>query len=283
VRLWFSSDFGQGPYAGICRGVVKRLAPEVEVLDLTHDLPAFDPRGAALWLAEALPHLPPDVHLAVVDPGVGTPRRAVVLRTARGDLLVGPDNGLWSLAWERVGGVAGAWELAAPSWRASTVSATFQARDVFAPAAAHLARGEPPEAAGPAVAPAGLLRCVLPAPRLAPGRLEAEVLLFDPFGSAVLAARPGDARAAGLRQGMEVEVAAPPAAAGGRPRRARARCARTFADVPRGALCLLEDSSGWLLLAAREGSARAVLGLERGAWVTLVPAAGPAEGRSGAR
>jgi S-adenosylmethionine hydrolase len=99
MLLSFASDFGPGPYPGICKGVIARLAPEVPVLDLTHDLPPFDVRGAALVLEEALPYLPVGVHLAVVDPGVGTARRAVVIRVGRGDLLVGPDNGLWSRAW----------------------------------------------------------------------------------------------------------------------------------------------------------------------------------------
>jgi S-adenosylmethionine hydrolase len=254
----FSSDFGPGPYPGICRGVIKRIAPACEILDLTHDLPALQPRAAAVWLAAAAPYLPVAVHLSVVDPGVGGTRRPVVVRCRRGDLLVGPDNGLLSLAWAELGGAVAAWRLDNPAWRLAPVSATFHGRDVFAPAAAHLALGEPPEAAGPEVGVPSLQRVGLPAPHVSAGRLEAEVLTFDPFGSALLAVRAAEAQAAGLRAGRAARV-------GGRP----AVCVTTFAEAPADGLCLLPDSSGWLLLAVREGNAREVLGLRVGARVVV--------------
>ncbi len=263
ARIVFASDFGPGPYAGICRGVIRRLAPACDILDLTHDLPAFDPRAGAVWLAAAAPYLPEAVHLAVVDPGVGGARRAVVLACARGDLLVGPDNGLWSLAWDALGGLRGAWCLENPAWRLEPVSATFHGRDVFAPAAARLALGEAPDAAGPAIAPSSLVRVALPVARVTAGRIEAEVIALDPFGSALLGVRAGDAAAVGLRPGVRAEVAGRPAA-----------CVATFADAAPGGLCLLGDSSGWLLLALREGSAAMALGLRAGAaaTVTFAPA-----------
>jgi S-adenosylmethionine hydrolase len=254
----FSSDFGPGPYPGICRGVIKRIAPACEILDLSHDLPAFQPRAAALWLAAAAPYLPAAVHLAIVDPGVGGPRRPIVVRCGRGDLLVGPDNGLLSLAWAELGGADAAWRLENAAWRLMPVSATFHGRDVFAPAAAHLALGEPPEAAGPSLAPASLVRVDPPAPRIGRGRVEAEVLLVDPFGSALLGVRAADAEGAGLRPGRAVRVAGQPA-----------RCVTTFAEAAPAGLCLLADSSGWLLLAVREGSACDALGLRVGDSVTV--------------
>jgi S-adenosylmethionine hydrolase len=259
----FASDFGPGPYPGICRGVMKWLAPASEILDLSHDLPAFDPRAAAVWLAAAVPFMPVAVHVAVVDPGVGGARRAVVLACGRGDLLVGPDNGLWSLAWDALGGVSAAWRLTNPAWRLEPVSATFHGRDVFAPAAAQLARGEAPAAAGPAIDPGSLVRVALPQARVAPGRIAAGVIAVDPFGSALLGVRAAEAAAAGVRPGAVAEVA-------GRP----ATCVATFADAPPGGLCLLADSSGWLLLAVREGSAVAALGLRTGdpVMVALAPA-----------
>jgi S-adenosylmethionine hydrolase len=265
-QIWFASDFGPGPYPGICRGVVRRLAPEVQLHDLTHDLPPYDVRAAALWLVQALPYLPVAVHLAVVDPGVGGARRAVVVATARGDLLVGPDNGLWSLAWQAVGGAVRAWELTNPSWRLHPVSRTFHGRDVFAPAAAHLAQGAPPEEAGPEVDPARLERLALPAPEVRPGRLRAEVLLLDPFGSALLGARPADAEAAGIAVGTPVRVRLP---AG---QELQARRVETFSAVARGELALLEDSSGWLLLAEREGRADRIPGLGPGSELEFGPA-----------
>ncbi len=261
----FASDFGPGPYPGICRGVMKRLAPACEILDLSHDLPVFDPRAAAVWLAAAVPYLPVAIHAAVVDPGVGGSRHAVVLACGRGDLLVGPDNGLWSLAWAELGGVCGAWRLDNPAWRLHPVSATFHGRDVFAPAAAHLALGEPPEAAGPPVDPGSLVRVALPPARLEVGRMQAEVIAVDPFGSALLGVRAAAAAAAGLAPGTVAEVA-------GRP----ARCVSTFAEAAPGGLCLLADSSGWLLLAVREGSAARALGLRAGDPVTVTLASASA-------
>lgn len=256
--ITFSSDFGPGAYPGICRAVIKRLAPRSEVLDLTHDLPAFDPRAAALWLAAAAPYLPVAIHLCVVDPGVGGPRRAAVLRCARGDLLVGPDNGLWSLVWPELGGVTAAWTLENPAWRLRPVSTTFHGRDVFAPAAAHLALGEPPETAGPPLDPGSLERVTLPRPRVTPGRIETEVLLIDPFGSALLGVRAAAAKTAGLCPGRAARLGAH-----------MVPCVTAFSEVARGDLCLLADSSGWLLLARREGSAREALGLTAGDPVTL--------------
>lgn len=259
VIVTFLSDFGRGPYAGICRGVIKSVAPRCEIIDLTHDIPAFDVRAGALALAESLPHMPVGVHLAIVDPGVGTSRRPVAIAVQRGDRLVGPDNGLFSLAWDELGGVRGAWEIRNTAWWRHPVAATFHGRDIFAPAAGRLAAGSPPAEAGPSIPKESLARLHLPEPAFGPGRIEAQILAFDAFGSALLNVRG----APGLAAGQMVQVTL-----GDRPP-IMVRFVSAFGDVSPGEPCLLVDSSGWLHLAINLGSAREALRLERDMAVLL--------------
>ncbi|MDI3317032.1 MAG: SAM-dependent chlorinase/fluorinase [Bacillota bacterium] len=267
----FLSDFGASEYPGICRAVIASIAPEVPVIDLSHHVPPFDVAAGALVAMDAAPYAPPgSVWLAVVDPGVGGGRRAVVVLAARGDLLVGPDNGLLMAAAAALGGVKGAWSLENPAYRLPGLSSTFHGRDLFAPAAAHLAKGLPPEAMGPPVEPESLLPAPLPEPRLekAPEpRLIATVILFDPFGSARLRAPARLLGDLGLAPGRPARLAA-----GGRSW--RLPVARTFGDVPEGAALLLEDSSGDILVAVHRGSARRELGLQRGQEVEIAPLRG---------
>jgi S-adenosylmethionine hydrolase len=269
LLLTFSSDFGSGVYPGICRAVIRTIAPKVDVLDLTHDLPAFDVRAGALVLAEALPHTPVAVHLAVVDPGVGTPRRPVAVRCRRGDLLVGPDNGLLSLAWAALGGAVGAWSLGNPSWRREPVAPTFHGRDIFAPAAAHLAAGSPPQDAGPAVDPPSLEAVAIPEPRVRPGRIEAEVLMFDPFGTARLNVLGDGGLGRGVRGRLRTADAPHGSPSGAVTGGVSATFVRAFAEVEPGEACLLVDSGGWLSLAVNRGSARAALRLEVGTQIEI--------------
>ena len=128
--------------SGTCHGVIKRIAPDAEIIDITHGIEPRSVLQGALVLAGALPYMPVGIHLAVVDPEVGTERRAVALRTEDGRLHVGPDNGLLVLAAERLGGVAGGWEMTNRAYALEPVSATFHGRDVFAPAAAQAAASE---------------------------------------------------------------------------------------------------------------------------------------------
>jgi S-adenosylmethionine hydrolase len=248
--ITFLSDYGlQDEFVGVCHGVMARVAPGARIIDLTHGIPRHDVTAGALALGRALPFTPPGVHLAVVDPGVGGPRRGVALRCAEDDrLLVGPDNGLLLLAADRFGGVAQAVDLERSPWALEHVSATFHGRDVFAPVAAHLAAGAPLEEAGASIDPAGLVTLDLPQARMQGATLVAHVLAFDAFGNVLL-----DAGASHLGPRETVSV-------GGR----RAAVARTFGDVASGALVLYEDSSGKLALAVNGGSARDELGLAAG-------------------
>src|SRR3954470_21412899 len=139
----FLSDYGLADdFVGVVHAVIARIAPDARVIDLTHGIARHDVRSGALALRRALPYAAPGVHLAVVDPEVGPDRRAVALRTSEEDrLLVGPDNGLLSLAAARFGGVVEAADVGRSPWRLEPVSATFHGRDIFSPVAAHLAAG----------------------------------------------------------------------------------------------------------------------------------------------
>ena len=247
--ITLTTDFGlSDAFAGAVHGVIARLAPQVRIIDVTHAVHAGDVvRGAAV-LAQAVPHMPVAVHVAVVDPGVGTLRRAVALRTP-GGLLVGPDNGLLPAGAAALGGIRDAVSLTNAAWHAGTVSRTFHGRDVFAPVAARLALGEPFEDAGEPVDPDTLVR--LPEPVLVAGEgyLEAEVLTVDRFGNVQLAA-PGTALA-GLGDGL---------VAGGLP----ARRGATFGDARPGELVVYVDSADLVALAINGGRAVVALAVTPG-------------------
>ena len=150
--ITFLSDYGyEDEFAGVCRAVISQIAPGASLIDLTHGIARQDIRQGAVALANALPSCPPGVHLAVVDPGVGSERRAVAVAAAEGRILVGPDNGLLSRALDRLGGALDAVELSHSPFRLEPVSATFHGRDLFAPVAAHLSLGAHLDEAGQSI------------------------------------------------------------------------------------------------------------------------------------
>jgi len=259
--ITFLSDYGyEDEFAGACRAVIARIAPEAPLIDLTHGVPAGDVRRGALALADALPFAPDGVHLAVVDPGVGTARPAIAVRAAAADrILVGPDNGLLWPALERFGGPAGAVEVSASPFRLEPVSATFHGRDLFAPVAARLALGAALDEAGDPLDPASLKRLELPAARVDAGRVVAEVVAVDRFGNASLSATPEHL---GLRAGERTVVEA-----GGEGH--ETPLATTFGDVEEGKTLLYLTSSGRLALAVNRGSAAEALGLGVGDEVVI--------------
>ena len=261
--ITFASDYGlTDDFVGVCHGVIARIAPEARVIDLTHGIPRHDVRTGALALRRALPYTPPGVHLAVVDPEVGTERRAIAIRTADEDrILVGPDNGLLSLAAQRFGGVVEAADVSRSPHRIEPVSATFHGRDVFAPVAAALAAGAPLAEAGEPLDADEVLPLEMPLARLEVEGLVSHAIAFDGFGNVTLDVEHEELTGAGLKLGRPVDV-------GGRP----GHYATTFADVGAGELLLYEDAYRTLALAVNRGSARAELGLALDAEVRIVDA-----------
>ena len=265
----FLTDFGPDGAAAICRGVMLGIAPDARILDISHSVAKYRVRDGAFLLWTALRWLPVGVHVAVVDPGVGTERRPIAVRVARGDVLVGPDNGLLMPAAESLGGIDEARILQNPDWRLAHTSETFHGRDVFAPAAAHLALGAPFEAAGPVVSPTTLEPLRFPEAIVADDALETAVLYVDSFGNLRLAATPADLeRAIGSPDAVDVEVELH-RPDGRPPTRERVPLARTFGDVERGRPLLYTDSSGQLAYADSEGSAAARLGVAEDARVVI--------------
>ena len=254
--ITFLSDYGyDDDFAGVCRGVIARECPEARVIDLTHGIPRHATRLAALVLRNALPYTPAGVHLAVVDPEVGAERRGVALRTEAEDrLLVGPDNGLLSLAAARLGGIVEAVDIGRSPWRMEPVSATFHGRDIFAPVAARLAAGEPLAAAGDPCDPASIAVLDLPRPRVEDGVLVTHALAADRFGNVMLDAGHADLTGSGVRLGRPLEVTI-----GGRGH--RAVYAVTFADVEPGEILVYEDAYRMLAVAVNRGSAAEQLGV----------------------
>jgi S-adenosylmethionine hydrolase len=255
--ITFTSDYGlEDHFVGVCHGVMARVAPRARVIDVSHAVAAQDVRQGATVLAQAVPYLPRAVHLAVVDPGVGTGRGMVAVE-AGGQVLVGPDNGLLVWAAEALGGVDRVHALQAPAYRLEAVSRTFHGRDVFAPAAAHLAAGVDPAALGPELDPGGLVRLERPARPADAGRLLGRVAAVDHFGNLALDLRLADLELAGVAAGDPVEVRL-----GGRTH--RLVFAETFASVPEGELLLHEDSFGSLAVAVNRGRAAERLGARPG-------------------
>jgi S-adenosylmethionine hydrolase len=252
------TDFGlRDPSAAICRGVILGIAPEAEVLDISHEVRKYAIRDGALLLWCALPYLPVGQHLAVVDPGVGTARRSVAMRTRRGDHLIGPDNGLLLMAADKLGGPDAAVELAESAYRLPIVSASFHGRDIFAPAAAHLALGVPLDRFGPAIDPDTLVRLPIPEPRVRPGVLETHVLYVDTFGNMKFTALgPQLPEAVGeLHPGDPLELQLDGE------QRLPVTWQDTFGGVAPGNALLYNDSYDRLCLAVNQGNAAAVLGL----------------------
>ncbi len=255
----FLTDFGAGSeYAGALHAVVARRCPEADRIDLAHDIPPGDVPGGALVLARLAPLLPAAVHVAVVDPGVGTPRRALAVALAGGGALVGPDNGLLAPAAEALG-ATGAVALAPPD---EDVPATFHGRDLFAPAAARLAAGAPLSGLGTPVDPASLVRPELPPAEAAPGGLTARVVAIDAFGNVELLASRADLAAAGFTRGDRIFAAITD-------RRHPATVARTFEDAARKGMLVHVDSHGLVALAVNGGSAARRIGAAVGDRVTL--------------
>ncbi len=262
--ITFLTDFGlQDDFVGTCHGVMKRIAPEAEIIDITHGIPPQAVLQGALVLANTIGYMPVGVHLAVVDPGVGGPRRPLALRDGAGRVYVGPDNGLLLPAARRAG-IEAAHELANPAYALESISRTFHGRDLFAPAAAHLALGVPLQELGPPVDPDGLVTLDLPPPRIEERAAHATVLYVDSFGNIALNLTREDVEQIGIVSGTQVELEL----AG---ESYYAVAARTFADARPGDVILYQDSYANMSVAVSGGSAARLLHASPGLKIRIAP------------
>lgn len=256
----FLSDYGTGDeFVGVVKSVIRSIAPHVTVIDLTHEIPAYDVRAGGLTLGRSAQYLCPGVVLAVVDPGVGTERRGIAIEVGGGQsYLVGPDNGLLAGAVAMSGGATAAVELTSSAHRLDAPGPTFAGRDVFAPAAAHLCLGVPLAELGDPIDPVSLLPGLLPLSRQEDGALVAEVLWVDRFGNCQLNVDPEEVAALGariqVRWGDDVRVA---------------ERAVTYQGIAPGQVGLVVDSYGMLAVCLGKRSAAAELGMPVGTEVTL--------------
>jgi S-adenosyl-L-methionine hydrolase (adenosine-forming) len=251
--ITFLTDFGlRDDFVGTCHGVIKTIAPDVQVIDITHGIPPRRVLQGALVLANTVGYMPRGVHLAVVDPGVGSARRALALEDAAGRVYVGPDNGLLVPAAEAQGGIVRAHELTNSAYALASVSRTFHGRDLFAPAAAHLSLGVPLDELGPPIDADALARLEIPEPDIGGNRIRATVLYVDHFGNVQLNLRREHLDEAGIEPGRQVELEL----AG---ERYYAVAARTFADARPGDVILYEDSYRSVSIAINGGDAGAML------------------------
>ncbi len=268
----FLTDFGPDAAAAICRGVMLGISRDAQIVDISHSIRKYAIRDGAFLLWATLPWMPVGVHVAVVDPGVGTARRPIAMLTRRGDLLVGPDNGLLMPAADRLGGIRAARVLENRAWMLPVQSATFHGRDIFAPVAAHLAIGGRFEAAGPVIDPASLQMLQFPGATVTPGLIQTSVLYIDSFGNLRLAGSQRDLQDAltGLQPGQRLRVEF----VGAEDEPAvieNATWARTFGDAAAGAALVYEDSFGELAYADNQGNVAERLGivLDRRVLITL--------------
>ncbi len=259
--ITFLSDYGTADeFVGVVKSVIRSIAPAVSVIDLTHDIRPYDVRGGSLTLGRAAQYLCPGVVLAVVDPGVGSERRAVAVEVGGGQsYLVGPDNGLLASAVAMSGGASAAVELTNPEFQLPAPGATFAGRDVFAPAAAHLCLGVPLDAFGPAINPLALLPGLMPIMREEEGGLLiAEVLWVDHYGNCQLNVDPDDVAHLGpriqMRWGEDVRTA---------------ERATTYEALADGQIGLVLDSYGMLSVGMGKRPASAELAMPLGTEVTL--------------
>ena len=262
----FLSDYGLGDeFVGVVKSVIRSIAPEVVVVDITHDIAPHDVRAGGLALARSAQYLVPGVVLAVVDPGVGGNRRAVAVEVGEGaSVLVGPDNGLLAPAVAMVGGASRAVELTAEHYHLVALGPTFAGRDVFAPTAAHLCLGADLEDLGTPIPVHSLVPGVVPVSRTEGDQIHAEVLWVDRFGNLQLNLDPAEIEPFGPALRLTAgEV--------GR----NVRLANSYSDLESGEIGVLVDSYGLVAVAVNRGSAALELSCVEGDSITVEPG-GPA-------
>ena len=269
--ITFLTDFGPSAPA-VCRGVMFSIAPDANIIDVSHQVPRYSIRDGARTLVFALQYMPVGVHVAVVDPGVGTERLPLALRVKRGDVMIGPDNGLLIPAAEKLGGIAEARSIENRALMRDQISSSFHGRDIFSPVAAHIAMGTPFESVGPTTPIEKLVRLPLPAPTVTDGALETVITGVMIFGNVTFAGTPVELEKAigKLEPGRPLVLEF-----GGRDRSTglteRTTWAETFGRVPLGASLVMADSEGNLSFADNQGNAAARLNLGIDQAVRILP------------
>jgi S-adenosylmethionine hydrolase len=261
----FLSDYGTADeFVGVVKSVIRSIAPHAQVIDITHDTPAHDVRAGGLTLARSVQYLAPGVVLAVVDPGVGTARRAVAVAVGEDGegVFIGPDNGLLAGAVAMSGGATRAVELTNAVYHLEAPGPTFAGRDVFAPVAAHVANGVDLTDLGEEIDPLGLMPGMLPLSRDEEGGIAAEVLWVDRFGNVQLNVDPDDIAEWGDRVVVRW-----------RSDHRTARRAATYAELGPGEVGLIVDSYGLVSIAVDRASAAEQLNLHAADAVRLEPPA----------
>lgn len=258
----FLSDYGlTDEFVGVCKAVILRVAPQTWIIDVTHGIPPHDVRAGALALARAVQYLPAGVVLGIVDPEVGTSRRAVAAEVETG-FLVGPDNGLLAPAVAMLGGARRVVSLTNEEYQLEAPGPTFAGRDIFAPAAGYLASGVDLALLGEEVDPLSLTPGLVPLSREEEGALAGEVLWVDRFGNVQLNIDPSDLESLGVRRGDRLDV-------GVGQERHTARWVDAYADAKSMELVVVVDSYGLVSLAFDRTSAAEGLRLHPGSAVTL--------------
>ena len=254
----FMTDFGVvDDSVPICKGVMYSIAPDLRIVDLTHQVTPFSIRDGARFLFGATPYYPAGtVFVVVVDPGVGSSRKAIIVKSKRGQYFVLPDNGLMTLVQDR-DGLEGAREITNREWMiGAALSSTFHGRDIFSPAGAHLARGDNWTQAGPELDLAKLVRLEIPLPKLDERGLTAEVIATDgPFGNLVTNVSADEFAKLGFQRGQNVTVTIGSS-------QMEIPFVRTFADVPLGKPLLYIDSRGRLGIALNQANFAATNGVK---------------------
>ena len=258
--IGFLTDFGLDGAAATCRAVMLSICRDAQIVDIGHTVRKYAIRDGAFLLRFSLPYFPVGVHVGVVDPGVGTRRRPIGIRTGRGDVLIGPDNGLLLTAADALGGIAEARELANRDLWLPVTTSTFHGRDIFAPVAAHLAAGDATfEAIGPLVQADELIRLPEPQAVAAEGAIDTVVTYVDSFGNVRLAGGADELRGAFGEIADETPLVA--VFDGPEPVREATRYGTTFGVVPQGASLVYVDSLGNLAIADNQGNLASRLGI----------------------
>jgi S-adenosylmethionine hydrolase len=263
VIVTLLTDYGpRDEFVGVCHGVIRTIAPDARIIDIAHGIGRHDVRHGAISLRNALPYMPVGVHVAVVDPQVGTERRGVAVRCEDGRVLVGPDNGVLALAWEKAGGVAEAIDITRSPHRLEPISATFHGRDIFVPVAAQIAAGADFRDAGDPLPVEELTALDLPKAMITNGAAVAHALLIDGYGNVSLDLTHDDLIDLEMTLGSRVEVGGPRLSA-------EATIVQTFADVAPGEMLVYEDAWSAIAVAVNRGDAAKALGVHRDAEVRL--------------